>query len=186
MLLRSATIDDFQKIADLNTASWRFAYRAALSEEYLAGDVESDQTQLWESRLTSPTKNQHILLAEEAGYLVGFACVYVGENPQWGSYLNNIHVAHASQGAGVGRQLLNAVAGLCSKSCHGGLYLWVLQSNVKAQGFYARHGAQNAGADIWEAPGGTTAPVFRFVWESIDLLQKTMANPSIEYAPRQT
>jgi ribosomal protein S18 acetylase RimI-like enzyme len=179
MLVRAATTSDSHGIAALHAASWRYAYRGALSDEYLAGDVESDRRQLWESRLAEPTESQRVLLVEDGVDLLGFACVYIGEDPQWGSYLNNIHVVQATQGRGIGRLLLNATAEVCSKSHSGGLYLWVLQSNTRAQGFYARHGGENTGTDIWEAPGGTTAPLFRFSWESLGRLQEATANPSI-------
>jgi ribosomal protein S18 acetylase RimI-like enzyme len=183
MLVRAATTADSNGIASLHAASWRYAYRGALSDEYLAGDVEAERRKLWESRLTEPTDRQHVVLVEDGGHLVGFACLYVGEDPRWGSYLNNIHVARAMQGRGIGRLLLHATARICSTSRSSGLYLWVLQSNTKAQGFYARHGGENTGAGIWEAPGGTTSPLFRFCWESIVRLQEVTADRSIDRTP---
>lgn len=182
MLVRAATTADSNRVATLHAMSWRHAYRDVLSGEYLASDIESDRLQLWESRLAEPTERQHVLLAEDSGQLLGFACVYVGEDQEWGSYLNNIHVAPATQGKGIGRLLLHAIAKACSESHPGGLYLWVLQSNSKAQGFYARYGARNTGTDIWEAPDGTTAPLFRFSWQSAAQLQAKTANPFIEQA----
>lgn len=183
MLVRAATASDTHDIAALHASSWRYAYRGALSDEYLAGDVESDRRQLWESRLAKPAEHQPVLLVEDGGHLLGFACVYVDKDPRWGSYLNNIHVVRATQGRGVGRLLLHATAEVCSEARSGGLFLWVLQSNTKAQGFYARHGGQRSGTDIWEAPGGTTAPMFRFSWESVGQLREATANPSIKRTP---
>lgn len=180
MLVRAATAADSNKIATLHTTSWRHSYRDTLSEEYLAGDIESDRLQLWESRLARPTERQHVLLAEDCGQLLGFSCVYVGEHQEWGSYLNNLHVAPATQGRGIGRLLLHATTRVCKESHPDGLYLWVLQSNMKAQAFYVRYGAVNTGTDVWQAPGGTTAPLFRFSWKSVVQLQTATANPSIE------
>jgi ribosomal protein S18 acetylase RimI-like enzyme len=185
MLIRLATAADSHRIANLHTASWRHAYRGALSDEYLAGDIDSDRRQLWEHRLAEPAQNQRVLLAEDQNHLVGFACVYVGESQEWGSYLNNIHVVPATQGRGIGRLLLHATAEVCGKSHPGGLYLWVLQSNAKAQRFYARHGARNTGTDIWKAPGGTTAPLFRFSWDSTARLRAATANPSVKGTSRK-
>jgi ribosomal protein S18 acetylase RimI-like enzyme len=185
MTIRVATSADSPRIAALHAASWRYAYRGALSDEYLAGDLESDRRQLWARRLAEPTENQRVLIAEDGCHLLGFACVYVGEDPQWGSYLNNIHVVQAAQGRGIGRLLLHVTAQACRSSHPGGLYLWVLQSNTKAQAFYARHGAKNTGADLWEAPGGTTAPLFRFSWESVVFLREATANASYMDSPRK-
>lgn len=171
LLIRSATISDSPRIAALHVASWRLAYRGALSDEYLAGDVESDRRQLWERRLTNPAHNQHILLMEDGPQLIGFSCVYADEEPRWGSYLNNIHVAQSHQGKGMGGRLLKATALTASRSKAKGLFLWVLQSNLKAQGFYARFGARNTGISNWDAPGGTVAPLFRYSWEDVSPLQ---------------
>lgn len=182
MLVRAATSADSNKVASLHATSWRHAYRGALSDEYLAGDVESDRRQLWEMRLAEPTEGQHVLLAEDGGQLLGFVCVYVGEDRECGSYLNNIHVVPAAQRRGIGRLLLHATATVCGESQPGGLYLWVLQANTKAQAFYARYGARNTGTDIWDAPGGTTAPLFRFSWESVVQLQAATANGSAQSA----
>ena len=39
MHLRTANQSDIQAIASLHAASWRHAYRGALSDAYLAGDI---------------------------------------------------------------------------------------------------------------------------------------------------
>src|SRR5438105_9429475 len=38
--VRNATRDDFQAMARLHATSWRLAYRGALSDAYLSGDIE--------------------------------------------------------------------------------------------------------------------------------------------------
>jgi ribosomal protein S18 acetylase RimI-like enzyme len=167
MRVRDARWSDCLAIAEVHAASWRVAYKGALSDEYLAGDLVADRRQLWESRLSEPPKQQHVFVAEQSDQLVGFACAYGKESTEWGTFLNNIHVTPTVQGRGVGTVLLHATAERCV-SLYGqvGLYLWVLQSNTKAQRFYARHGARIRGTDVWHAPGGTEAPLFRFAWES--------------------
>jgi len=179
MRIRPATRSDCTAIAALHTASWRYAYRDALSDEYLAREVVDDMRKLWESRLAEPAERQHVLVADQDDTLTGFACLHGNEDETWGSYLNNLHVARAAQGRGLGALLLHASAALCARSYEGGLYLWVLQSNTNAQAFYTRYGASNSGTDVWHAPGGTVAPLFRFSWESARALEKATANPSI-------
>jgi len=178
--VRAATESDGHAVGALHAASWRYAYRGALSDEYLSGDVELDRMQLWKNRLAEPSDRQHLLLAEDVGRLLGFVCFYGSESEEWGSYLNNIHVAQAGQGLGIGRLLLHSAAELCANTYPGGIYLWVLQSNTSAQGFYARYGGRNTGADVWEAPGGTSAPIFRFSWGNIGQLREATANPSFQ------
>ncbi|WCM88272.1 GNAT family N-acetyltransferase [Acidovorax sp. NCPPB 3576] len=168
-LLRTARPADAPAIAALHTASWRFAYQGALSEQYLATHVETDRLALWTQRLQSPQPpaGQHVIVAAEGDRLLGFVCAYPGEDPVWGSLLDNIHVSAQAHGMGIGAQLLAAVADHCTAACaEAGLYLWVLQSNLQAQRFYAAHGAANVQADDWDAPGGTRVPTFRFAWQA--------------------
>ena len=168
--IRFAVSSDCQAIAELHVASWRHAYRGALSDEFLAGDIVSDRNALWESRFSRPQPNQCVIVAEDDNQLAGFACAYVDDDAQWGSLLDNIHVKQSNHRAGVGTALLRAVTAHCAAvSPQSGLYLWVLQSNVVAQKFYLRHGASNVGVDIWSAPGGTKVPRYRFAWPAIRL-----------------
>ncbi len=179
--VRVATVSDADAVGALHAASWRYAYRGALSDEYLSGDdVELDRMHLWRTRLAEPSERQHLLLAEDVGRLLGFVCFYGNESEEWGSYLNNLHVARTAQGLGIGRLLLHSTAELCGSAYSGGLYLWVVQSNTQAQGFYARYGGRNTGTGVWEAPGGTVAPVFRFSWGDVGQLREATTDPSIQ------
>jgi ribosomal protein S18 acetylase RimI-like enzyme len=158
-------IDDIEAITQLHADSWRHAYRGALSDTYLAGDVQADRRRLWRQRLVQQQDTQHVLVAEQTGNVVGFACAYLGDDDQWGSLLDNIHVARVLHRSGVGSSLLTSVAAHCVRHApNAGLYLWVLQNNLAAQSFYLRHGADNVGTDVWDAPGGTQVPRFRFAW----------------------
>ncbi|TAJ79360.1 MAG: GNAT family N-acetyltransferase [Gallionellaceae bacterium] len=171
MYIRVATPSDAPAIAALHAASWRIAYRGALSDEYLAGDIVSERNSVWAERFRSPPHTQHVAVAEVDNQLVGFACAYAGNDPRWGALLDNIHVTHALQRQGIGTQLMSSVASWCAKHhSHQGLFLWVLQSNAPAQHFYENLGAVNAGSDIWLPPGGGTVPRFRYAWQNVKLL----------------
>jgi GNAT superfamily N-acetyltransferase len=166
-MLRSALQSDAEEVAALHATSWRNSYRGALSEEYLSGDVLGDRIALWTQRLRQPRPNQYVIVACDGSTLLGFACALLNEDALWGSLLDNIHVDQRSHRRGVGTMLLHAVARHCNKeSTHAGLYLWVVQSNVGAQEFYYSHGARNADDDVWDAPGGTRVPRFRFAWQA--------------------
>jgi ribosomal protein S18 acetylase RimI-like enzyme len=165
--IRPALSTDSLDIAELHAASWRSAYKTALSERYLAGDIVADRSALWKNRLSSPRNNQYVVVAENDRELVGFACAFIDDSEDWGSLLDNLHVKQDEQRAGLGTRLLRAVAAQCHLIARdSGLFLWVLQDNVNAQRFYLRHGASNVGSDIWDAPGGTRAPLFRFAWSA--------------------
>ena len=60
--IRFARLEDAQAIAELHAESWRYAYRGALSDEYLSVDIIADRLKLWQHRLSEPLDNQHVLV----------------------------------------------------------------------------------------------------------------------------
>jgi ribosomal protein S18 acetylase RimI-like enzyme len=132
-----------EQIAALHAASWVATYSDVLSPLYLQNTVPTERLALWKSRFETPKSNQLVLVAQEGSAVIGFAfaCVFVGEHPQWGSCLDNLHVQSSHQGQGVGRSLLRCVAALCEiKIPDQGLYLNVNQSNTRAQMLYLAWG----------------------------------------------
>jgi len=92
-----------------------------------------------------------------------------GENPNWGSYLDNLHVLNAHQSKGIGKSLLVEVARWCiQREPTKGLCLLVNQDNINAQQFYKRLGARNTESSVWNAPDGSVVPTYWFVWESVN------------------
>lgn len=167
MKFRLATAADTQDIAALHSASWRLTYNSVLGERYLEEVVPSERAEVWAHRMTTPPKNQRVIVAEGPSGIAGFACVFTQAHAEWGSYLENLHVAVSHQGQGLGRALLARVAQWCEgQVAGGGLYLSVNQANRYAQDFYLRLGARNAAEGVWSAPDGSLVPTFRFVWDS--------------------
>jgi GNAT superfamily N-acetyltransferase len=173
MQIRTATALDAPLIAALHAASWRSAYRGAMSDEYLAADVVADRLALWSKRLGTPNERQHVVVAQASDQIAGFGCVYANDDPRWGSLLDNLHVEQSFHRAGVGTRILRNIAAWCAIAApHAPLYLWVLETNVGAQAFYRNLGASGVGSDIWAPPGGGSARRYRFAWERPhDLLQ---------------
>lgn len=65
-----------------------------------------------------------ILVAERAGALLGFASacpLYPGPGLRSGFFLKELYVAEAARGAGIGRELMRALAGLAVERGHGRL-----------------------------------------------------------------
>ena len=158
MELRSATLADAPLIAGLHADSWRFAYRGALSDKYLDMEVDREQRALWHERLESPAPNQNVFVLVDDLRLLGFASVYVNHHPEFGSFLNNLHVARDRLRLGCGTRLMYAVRECCMRlSPTSALYLFVLESNERARAFYSRLGAIFRGTELWHPPGGGEA-----------------------------
>jgi GNAT superfamily N-acetyltransferase len=84
-----------------------------LSDNFLNDKLFADRSELWNRRLGSPTDNQYAIIAQHDEDVVGFACAFGGENPQWGSLLDNLHVQPTQRGRGIGKTLMASIANWC-------------------------------------------------------------------------
>ena len=175
MKFRVATLADAPRIATLHAASWRRAYRGMLSDEYLDTDLESDRGKVWTGRLSTPNSKQRVVLSEISDQLAGFACALGSEDPDLGTLLDNLHVSHEFQQQGIGARLLMQIASWCQTEFAGeGLFLWVLEPNMKARRFYEHLGAVPAGKEVWESPDGGKIPSLCYAWRHLDPLLLTL------------
>jgi GNAT superfamily N-acetyltransferase len=166
---REAKPDDAEAIALLHAESWRLHYRGAYRDEFLDGDVAQDRLDTWRERFSAARHDQFVVLAEDAGRLVGFACAYGREDEEWGTLLDNLHVVADGQGRGTGAELVTRVGAWCrAEYPDRGLYLWVLEQNVRARGFYSRMGARDCGGAQFVPPGGGRIDSRRYAWASLD------------------
>jgi ribosomal protein S18 acetylase RimI-like enzyme len=171
VLLRDATIVDAESIAQLHTTSWRRTYRGMMSDAFLDGGALENRRRVWHERLTASPADQYVRVAEDASTVIAFICAFAGQDPVWGSYIDNLHVAHAYHRGGIGRGLMREVGRwLSAIRPDEGVYLWVMEANAPARGFYERLGAANAGTIDLEDPGGGHAPNCRYVWPRPRLL----------------
>lgn len=171
MQIRDALPTDLDNIAQLHAQSWRLAYRGMLSDAFLDGDLVNQRRALWQDRFDKPAERQSIVVAEKDGLLVGFACSFGAHDAQWGSLLENLHVAPGHKGTGIGARLVGHVAQWCADTqAVDGLHLWVLAGNSAAQAFYRRMGAQAVEESEWDAPDGNRIAELRFAWPRLEPL----------------
>ncbi len=179
---RFAIPADADAIAALHVDSWRRHYRGAYRDEYLDREAPEDRRTLWRERFRVASEDQFTVVAqrepegdgeaEGEGYLAGFAHTCLDADLQWGALLDNLHVRYDLKRQGVGRALMaKSAAALLERRPASRLYLYVLQQNAAAQGFYAALG----GVVVAEEParpiaGGGTAPVYRVAWRDPRLL----------------
>jgi ribosomal protein S18 acetylase RimI-like enzyme len=153
-LIRRASAGDTLDIARLHADSWRRHYRGAYSAFYLDGDLDADRLTVWTERLSSQ-ETAMTFVAEESGAVVGFVHVQLDADPDWGALVDNLHVSYEWQGAGIGTRLLGAAAlGVRELRPGAGIYLWVLEQNTQAQGFYLSRGGRSEGREPVSPPGG--------------------------------
>jgi ribosomal protein S18 acetylase RimI-like enzyme len=162
---RGATRADADRIAELHTDSWRRAYRGIYTDAYLDGELVAERQQVWRERLSRPTPNQFVLLAEVDGELVGFVCAYGADDVEWGSLIDNLHVASGFRRSGIASTLMRRAGDwLASSYPECGVYLRVLEANAPARRFYETLGAGNAEVSVREVHPGGWARSCRYVW----------------------
>jgi len=134
-MIRPATPDDVPAIARL--------IRALAEYERLAHAVELDEGRLRE-HLFGPRPCAEVLLAEEAGAVVGFALFFPSFSTflgRPGLYLEDLFVEPEHRGKGHGKALLAALARAAVARGCGRLEWSVLNWNEPAIGFYRALGA---------------------------------------------
>jgi GNAT superfamily N-acetyltransferase len=169
MTIRHAVSSDAAGIASLHASSWQTAYRGILREDFLQGPVIANRLQLWRERLCdNPSQSQHIFISEHDGEIQGFACAFLDADPQWGTLLDNLHVAPSQKGRGLGVQLMAVVAQtVLREGLASALHLWVYEQNLQARRFYERLGGSPADSIAELAPGGGRVNAVRYAWRQI-------------------
>jgi hypothetical protein len=99
---RAACPGDAPAIAGLHADSWQRHYRGAFSDAFLDNDVAGYLLPLWTERLAIPHPQARTIVAERDGAVVGLAHTLLGEDPAWGAFLDNLHVAHGLKRQGIG------------------------------------------------------------------------------------
>jgi ribosomal protein S18 acetylase RimI-like enzyme len=174
---RPAKQTDAEAVASLHARSWREHYRGAFLDSFLDGDLPEERLRVWRGRLDHPPGNQFVQLAVDGTNLVGFVCAYGAHDPQWGSFIDNLHVAAASQRNGVGSSLMRqAGAWIARRYPDLGVYLLVLEANSSARRFYEHLGAENAGVSTMETHGGAVVRSCRYIWPLAELLSASDAS----------
>jgi GNAT superfamily N-acetyltransferase len=162
--LRFATPDDAALIASIHATSWRATYRGLLPDAFLDNDVVAERAVHWKARLSAPGADRRlVVIVEQAGEAVCFACVERQLDSQWGVLLDNLHALPGYQGIGVGKLLMRAASDWAREQGETQLYLYVLEGNAAAIAFYERQGWQPAGAEP-DYMGGVDITSLRYVY----------------------
>ena len=152
--LHPATPQDAPRIAALHARSWQENYTDAMSAIYLQQEAPAERLAVWTERFAHPAPGMRVLLAENDGQLIGFSCFFLDHHPEDGTLLDNLHVRADQQGSGLGRHLMQATARLTlAEGQSDKLYLWVLDSNIRARTVYERLGGRVGRSECHRMPG---------------------------------
>jgi ribosomal protein S18 acetylase RimI-like enzyme len=137
-IIRPATRDDILALARVHVQSWLETYGGLVPQELLdAITLESRVTQ-WERTFDQP---HGIFVTLEEDQIVGFAsCGAAQDFLQADGELFTLYLLNSHQHRGLGRALWNAVLEFGQAQKWVSMVVWVLESNILAQGFYKHFG----------------------------------------------
>lgn len=165
VVLRPASIEDAERIAETHVASWRAAYAGLLPREYLDGLRVAQRAGLWRRQLSHPER-VGVIIAEADERLVGFVCTSAsrdeGVDRSATGEVVAIYVHPEVWGTGVGRLLMRAGRAWLADRGFRRATLWVLTDNAQARAFYAADGWSVDGTTKLESGRGFTATEVRY------------------------
>src|SRR5262245_26903256 len=142
--IRRATAGDAPAIARVRVDSWRTTYRGMIPDAYLDGMQVEASTALWDRVLTAGPNTACVFVAERGLDVVGFGAGNRLAEPKHGfdAELTAIYLRTEFQRAGLGRQLVGAVAEAQRANGATGLITWVIAANKRARAFYQGLGGE--------------------------------------------
>lgn len=176
MIVRPATPTDCDAIAALHALSWQQTYRNILSNDYLDHHVHDDRKDLWDARFTKfDQQKHHVAVAADGDSIIGFVCVLLDEEPEYGALLENLHVLRDRHGGGAGRRLMSSAAHwVAAMQPSWAMHLWVYERNAKTVAFYRSAGGEDVDHRVIVTPAGNRATVLRFEWRDTAALARLL------------
>lgn len=148
--MRAPVAADAETLTDLHLDVWEEAYRGLIPEQALAARRRDRDARVVRWRRQIEAGTAVLRVAEIGRRMVGLAQAGEGRDDDPGlpaRELMALYVRADCYGAGVGSALFDAVIG------RGPAYLWVLDGNTRAIGFYRRQGFELEGRVRTEAVG---------------------------------
>jgi ribosomal protein S18 acetylase RimI-like enzyme len=173
--IRRATVQDAPALDRLNVRLVQAAYggQPPDDDEQLGGPQPEEQAAARERGLHRDRDQDPVLVAEEAGRVVGFAVVGPAQDPEGAGELYAITVDPDHWGTGAGRALLAAAQAELARLGYAEAVLWVLPDNARARRFYEVAGWTTDGTQRTSGVRGVVVPEVRYRRRLQDLPSKT-------------
>jgi ribosomal protein S18 acetylase RimI-like enzyme len=138
--VRAATRDDIPALARVHVQSWLETYTGLVPQEILDAITLEARGLQWEPTFDQP---HGIFVALENDVVVGFAsCGAAQDFLQADGELYTLYLLNSHQHRGLGKALWNAVLEFGQARNWESMVVWVLESNILAQGFYKHQGCK--------------------------------------------
>jgi ribosomal protein S18 acetylase RimI-like enzyme len=160
--VRNATVEDAASIGRLSVRVWQGAYRGQMPDEYLDSLRPEGRTSYWHRILHQPHDEVSVIVAEQAGEIIGFVSSGPADGPEGTGELYVINVSPDHWGTGAGRVLLEAAERELARLGYAEATLWVLPSNARARRFYENAGWTADGSERTAEVLGVVLPELRY------------------------
>jgi ribosomal protein S18 acetylase RimI-like enzyme len=140
VIVRAATVNDVEALANVHVWTWQKAYRGKVPQEYLDRMDLLQRQHAWRRILQDPGPAAILVAENESDGVVGFIRVSPSRDsdtaPQLVGEVQALYLLPACWGQGVGQLLMEA--GLCrlAEAGYREVSLWVLATNDRARRFY--------------------------------------------------
>ena len=160
VLYRVGVAADAAEVALLHADSWCRHYRGTYRTRISMATSSPIAWRFAAGRMAVPREDRFTIVAQTDSRLVGFVHVVLDADQLWGALLDNLHVTDGLKRHRIGSTLLQGAARMIVKRRPtSGMYLWVREQNMTAQGFYEARGGRRVERDRVAPPGGDpTAP----------------------------
>ena len=151
--------DDRRAVGKIYEDSWKYTYKESLPQEYL----DALSAKQWANKLDSP--NRYTLIAELDGKMIGTASYGESRDLEYAGQgeIYSIYLLPGYMGKSYGKQLINAVMEQLHNLGYKNIFLWVLENNLGARGFYEKVGFTCSGKNKEAEIGGKTVTEVQYV-----------------------
>ncbi len=142
--------DDRNALSRVYEESWKHAYRGIIPQDYLDGIPRGQ----WAASADKPSVSTLVMF--ENGELIGtssFCPSRFEDMAGWGEIVS-IYILPDFMGKGYGKQLFGEVLRRLEETGFRDIFLWVLEENTNARGFYERQGFVPNGKYLDDNIGG--------------------------------
>ena len=144
IIIRNATIDDTEEIADIKIDGWQTAYRGIIDDDFLDN---MDRDKEIEKKKQNINDGVNIIVAELNKNIVGF-CLYRNYNKDTEKYpkadceISSLYIKSNLKRNGIGRQLIQYAIELLRKEGKQRMILGCLKENYPSRAFYEKMGGK--------------------------------------------
>jgi len=175
--IRTAKESDIPALAHIHVEGWKDSYGGLVDQAFLDDLTEEKRATDWGKWLKDGVM-QTLVAENESGMPCGF--ISFGKlrtpipggspiRPLYTAEIYAIYILNDYQRRGLGQQLMHTAALTLKEMKHKSLCLWVLEKNLRAAGFYKKHGGQRCGKKDIEV-GGTKVKEVAFGWRDTRIL----------------